>query len=153
MDIGARPREVTRYVVCMRVLGVLYGVSAALFLFLPEAVIYLLNFVPKFLKILEVMPDSTELFWLPPAVSMLVMLVVLSFCAAAQPENRLLAWIQVLAKLSSTAGYLYLFLFRARYFAYLVGFTTDLCLFLLVLWITLSVRRTLGPSEEKSPAT
>lgn len=149
MENGARPAGMARYIVCMRVLGVLYGVSAVLFFFLPEAVIYLLNFIPKFLKILEVMPDSLELFWLPPAVSMLVMVAVLSFSAAAHPENRFLAWIHILAKLSSSAGYFYLFLFRARYFAYLVGFATDLCLFLLVLWITVSVRGTL---EEKAPA-
>jgi len=153
MEKGARSQGVARYIVCMRVLGVLYGISAAVFFFLPEAVFYLLNFFPKFLKILEVMPDSEELFWLPPAASMLVMLAVLSFSAAAHPENRLLAWVHILAKLCSAGGYLYLFLFRARYFAYLVGFTTDLCLFLLVLWITLSVRGTLRLLEENASAT
>lgn len=141
--------QVVRYVYVMRVLGALYALAALFFFFLPGAVFYILNFIPKFLGILEVIPESSELFWLPLAASMMVMLSVLAFSAAASPELRILALVQIISKLCTSLGYLYLFFIGEKYFAYLVGFLTDFPIFLFVFWLTfrMSIRPVSGDEE------
>lgn len=142
--------QVVRYVYVMRVLGALYGLSALIFFFLPGAIFYILNFIPKFLGLLEVIPDSSELFWLPLAASMMVMLSVLAFSAAASPELRILALVQIISKLCTSLGYLYLFFTAEKYFAYLVGFLTDFPIFLFVFWLTFRMSILPAQSGEES---
>ncbi len=152
MSTNERPREVAQYVFCMRVLGVMYACGALLFFFLSDAVFYIVNFAPKFLKVFEVIPASSEQFWLPLATSMMVMLTFLAFSAAADPHNRPLAWVHVLSKICSSAGYAFLFLTKAHYFAYLVGVITDFPIFLFVLWLTLRCGRALTRKAPAAPA-
>lgn len=152
MATDTRSPAVIRYVYSMRVLGCAYAFGAALFFFFPEAVFYLMNFLPKFFGILTVIPDSSEMFWLPLATSMMVMLTILAFGAAADPENRMLAYVHMASKICSSAGYLYFFIFRAPYFAYLVGVVTDFPIFLYVTWITWSVSRTFVKTPGKPAA-
>lgn len=149
MATEMRAPAVARYVLSMRVLGLMYAGAALFFFFLPDAVFYLLNFLPKFFGVLTVIPDSSEQFWLPLATSMMVMLTLLAFGAASAPENRMLAYVHMASKLCSSAGYLYLFVFRAPMFAYLVGVITDLPIFCYVFWITLQASRALAKQPEQ----
>jgi len=151
MTTNTRPPAIARYVVSMRVLGLMYAFGALLFFFLPEAVFYLLNFLPKFFSVMEEIPASSEYFWLPLASSMMVMLTILAFGAASDPSNRMLAWVHIASKLCSSGGYLFYFLFRAHLFAYLVGVITDFPIFLYVLWITWQAGRAL-PKRTENPA-
>jgi hypothetical protein len=69
---------VARYSVLMRVLGAIYAIGAAGFLFFPELTVQLINVVPGWFD-LKVMPVPESRFWAVLATSMMVMLTVLSF--------------------------------------------------------------------------
>lgn len=137
MDKKNRPQAVTNYAVAMRILGSLYILGALLFFFFPNFVLWITNILPKVIRLVEIIPESSEHFWVPLATSMMVMLAIIAYSAAASPEIRVLAWVHMASKCCSTLGYLYLFIFEARYFAYLVGVLTDLPIFLIVTWLAL----------------
>lgn len=155
-----RPAAVRQYITFMRVFGVLYAASGAVFFFFPKFVFTLLNLGPSLLGVVAALPESTEYFWLPLATSMMVMLSLLCFLAAANPEVRGYAWVQFASKCTSSLGYLYYFLYVPidghPVFAYLVGVLTDLPIALLVLFLTLRVafalRRTGGQELPVEPA-
>ena len=137
MEGKERPAAVTNYVTIMRILGLLYVLGALLFFFFPDWVLWLMNSVPKVIRLVEIIPASSEHFWVPLATSMMVMLAIIAFSAAASPEIRILAWVHMASKACSSLGYLYIFIFKAHYFAYLVGFLVDLPIFILVTWLAL----------------
>ncbi len=141
------PPAVRRYVMMMRILGSMYAIGAIWFFFAPGLAFWLLNLIPSVLRGIEVIPPSSEYFWLPLASSMMVMLTLLAFGAAASPQNKMLAWVQIVSKFCSSMGYLYYFLFSAHYFAYLAGFITDFPIFLFVLYMSLRAFRALKHVE------
>ncbi len=137
MEGTEKPAAIANYVTIMRILGLLYVLGALLFFFFPDRVLWLMNLIPKVIRLVEVIPQSSEHFWVPLATSMMVMLAIIAFSAAASPEIRILAYMHMASKACSSLGYLYLFIFKARYFAYLVGFLVDLPIFLLVTWLAM----------------
>ncbi len=137
MEAKDRPAAVTNYVTIMRILGLLYVLGALLFFFFPDWVLWFINLLPKVIRLVEIIPESSEHFWVPLATSMMVMLAIIAFSAAASPEIRILAYVHMASKACSSLGYLYFFIFKAHYFAYLIGFLVDLPIFILVTWLAL----------------
>ncbi|HPO12184.1 MAG TPA: hypothetical protein PLI09_01960 [Candidatus Hydrogenedentes bacterium] len=146
------PPAVSRYVLMMRILGAMYAVGAVSFFFAPSLIFWILNLLPRMFRGIESIPPSAEYFWLPLATSMMVMLTILAFSAAASPQTKILAWVQIASKLCSSLGYLYFFIVDVHYFAYLAGFITDFPIFLIVLYMSLKAFRALKQTES-TPAS
>lgn len=144
------PAAVRQYVNVMRFLGVLYAIAGLIFFFFPKFVFTLLNIIPSIVPMAQ-LPPSTEHFWLPLATSMMAMLTFLCFAAAVAPENRTYAWVHFVAKVVSSAGYLYYFvnfpIENKFVFAYLVGVLTDAPIALLVLFMTVRASFALGRAQ------
>lgn len=139
-----RPDSVRKYKRVMRVLGVIYLAVGLLFLFLPDLITYAMNVVPRTVGWGELLPDSSERFWLVLAVSMMGMLTAISFLAAETPGTKGYALVHILSKVLSTVGFLYMYFNHRRYFAYLVGATTDFPIAIIVTYYTL---RTAGKTS------
>lgn len=147
MEKDALPREVTQYVIVMRILGVLFAISGGVFLLLPNFVIDLINIGPNHLGLFEPLPPGADAFWLVLGVSMMVMLAILCIAASYSPEIKVLAWTVMAAKLCSSTNYLLFFAFSKHYFGYLVGFITDFPLFLVVSVMAYRAFRALARQE------
>jgi hypothetical protein len=130
----AETKEVSKYVMLMRFFGILYALGALLFFFFPNELFYLINVGPKVFRVTEAIPDSVERFWLVLACSMMTMLSAISFLSAQSPKTKGYPFVHFLSKVISTLGFFYMFVYSNRYFAYLVGVTTDLPIALIVLW-------------------
>jgi hypothetical protein len=89
-------------------------------------------------------PDQTESFWLVLTTSMMAMLAALSFLASESPRIRGYALVHMLSKATSVAGFFYVFLLGPRYFAYIIGITTDLPILIAVTYVYL---RTIGSKD------
>lgn len=123
---------VVRFQTILRGYGVIYCIGAIIFFFAPELLITLLNGVGEAIGIARSMPVPQERFWVVLSTAMMVMLVGVSFAAAGKPRERAYVYLHIAAKLTSTAGYLYLFLLHHAYFTYLVGAITDLPIAIIV---------------------
>ena len=132
MTQNSNPAEVRQYAFVMGVFGVLFAISGAIFFLFPGFVFRLVNLGAVQYGLFDPMPDSTEDFWLVLSTSMMLMLTLLCFAAAKSPEVKAFAYIVMASKICSSGLYLLLFLFSARYCAYLAGFITDFPLFVLV---------------------
>ncbi len=146
------PKAIRQYVLVMRALGAVFGLCALIFFFFPQFIFFLVNIVPRVFDSPGTLEDSSERFWLVLATSMMVMLTVCCFGAAANPGNRILAWIVMAAKLCSSVGYLYSFIVDERLFGYLVGFVTDFPIFLGVGWFALRAFRALSRESGQAEA-
>lgn len=153
-----RSEAVRQYQGLFRILGCMYIAGAALFFFFPDFVIRLLNILPAIFEPLHAVPHSAEHFWVPLATSMMVMLVILAFAAAANPKNRVYPWVHNASKLCSSLGYLYYFFARPiegeLVFAYLIGFITDFPIFVIAAYFTVRAGLSRAPKtmEDKPPA-
>jgi hypothetical protein len=117
---------VVRFQTILRGYGVIYCIGAVIFFFVPELLITLLNGVGEAIGLARTMPVPEERFWVVLSTAMMVMLVGVSFAGAARPGERAFVYLHIAAKVTSTAGYLYLFVLHDAYFTYLVGAITDL---------------------------
>lgn len=145
------PAAVRQYVNAMRFLGVLYALSGLTFFFLPSFVFNLLNLIPSIFTAMAQLPPSSEHFWLPLATSMMAMLTFVCFAAAAAPENRAYAWVHFVAKVVSSAGYLYYLLndpIADKFvFAYLIGVITDAPIAIFVFYMTVRASFAMGRAK------
>ena len=138
----------------MKVFGCLYAMGALVFLFLPRPLFEFINKIHEHLGFLLVLPPASEFFWLPLATSMMVMLSVLSFLAAANPRQRGYPLTILLSKISSTIGFGLMLVIHQTTFAYLLGILTDLPLALVLGYFMLRLVRqqTLGSNDATSKA-
>ena len=152
MSKEPRSDAVRQYQGLFRILGCIYAVGAALFFFFPDFVITLLNILPAIFEPINDVPLSSEHFWVPLAASMMVMLVILAFAAAANPQNRVYAWVHNASKLCSSLGYLYYFFARpgedGLIFPYLIGFLTDFPIFVIAAFFTVRAHVSRAPKAK-----
>ncbi len=142
------PSSIRQYKFTMRDLGVLYLAVGLIFLLVPDLITYVMNAAPRTVGWGELLPDSSERFWVVLAVSMMGMLTALSFLASESPGTRGYALVHILSKILSTVGFLYMYFNHRPYFAYLAGAATDFPLAILVTFLTL---RTAGKTATIAP--
>lgn len=135
----------------MRFFALLYAVAGLTFFFFPEEVFYLFNIAPRLLRFVEETPVPADHFWVVLSTSMMAMLVATSFLASVYPFVRGYAWIHLISKICSTAGFLYQFIHHQKYFAYFLGVLTDGPIALIVLFLALRTPFKLPEPEAPPP--
>jgi hypothetical protein len=114
-----------QFVWVMRIYAFIYLVGAVIFLFRPDIVLYLINAVPKGFSSLKEIPLPSERFWSVLATSMMVMLCLLSIYASLYPKVRSYVFVHLAAKMTSVAGFSFMYIAEQPYFAYLFGAIVD----------------------------
>lgn len=115
----------------------IFLVAAVLFAVFPGHVIYWLNTIGHVLFnwSFKPLPEPSEHFWQVLAVSLLVVLTVVSFNAQSDIRQNLSdVRIILISKFATAFGFLIAFIFSGHYFAYLVGMVVDFLIFLLT-WV------------------
>lgn len=153
MSANTKHPAVQQYTLAMRVLGGLYLLGAIGFLLFPNLTMAVVNLLPRLFEFIEVLPPQEAYFWVPLATSMMVMLTIVAFSAAADPANGLLAVIHMAAKFTSSGGYLFMLLTHhpdegGIFFGYLLGCALDLAIAVGVLVLAMRVRAHHGAPAE-----
>lgn len=106
----------------------IFAVAGLVFAIFPNEVIFYLNSIGRTVFQWKAMPlpPSSERFWLVLAVVMMVMLVFSAF-KAQQDIVKNISYVKliILAKFSSTVGFMTAFLLLNQSFAYLAGAAID----------------------------
>lgn len=124
----------------MRGFAVVYLVLGLAFFFYSERLFYLMNTGPNVFGFFEPIALPVEKFWLVLALSMMVMLSLISFFSSIQPRNLYFLFLHLASKATSVAGFLYLFFVEQKAFAYASGALVDLSVFLIVFFIFLTTK-------------
>ena len=99
---------------------------------MPEELFYLINVGPRVFKAFQEIPMPSERFWVALSTSMTMMLSVTSFYSSLYPKIKGFVLIHIVSKVVSVAGFIYLFLRHAPYFAYILGAVVDSGVILIV---------------------
>ncbi len=121
------------FVWVMRIFTFIYFIGAIGFFFLPEETFYLINIGPRVFKFWEEIPMPSEHFWVTLSTSMMMMLMVTSWCSSIYPKMKSYLLIHMVSKFTSISGFLFLFVRDRHYFAYGYGALTDSLVVLIVL--------------------
>ena len=122
-------------------MGVLYVIAAAILLFFPGELVYLLNVGPKVFGLTEALPDPLDRFFTVQAAALATVLAALSFLSAESPRTTSYPLVHLLAKVVTLTGFLYYLLNQKPYFAYGVGLAFELVATGAVLWHLLRIPR------------
>lgn len=125
----------------MRLIGLAHLIAAVVFFFFPGELVYLINVGPKVFKVTEVIPEPSERLWLVMASTLMALTALLCFFSSRSPQIRGYVFSVLLAKGVSGSGFVYMFLYDQRYFAYIVGIAIETVLALLITWSLVRTRR------------
>jgi len=118
----------------MRFLALYYLLGGLVCFFFPTQVAFVLNLVPSLLFIFEAIPGVTDPFWLVLGCSYLLTRGLIALMASFNPDSKGYPWILVFSQVITITGFLYLFIYVERFFAYLLGTGLELVLLVMILW-------------------
>jgi hypothetical protein len=134
MSLSAPEKATRRYRFVARLIGFIYLAGAAFFFFFPSQSFVLINIVPSLFGVLKAFPDSNVSFWLVQASTLMLISALLCFFSASSNGQKKYALILILSNIISVAEYLYLFLYRDKFFAYVLGITTNSLVAIILGW-------------------
>jgi len=113
----------------------LFGFGALVFFVFPDRVIATLNQSAKFMSFLQPMRLAGDYFWLPLAVSLMVVLTFLCYLCVRDIENAQAYVLTVLLSKSTSSLVFFFFYIRAGFEApFFWGSLTDGLIFLVTFW-------------------
>jgi hypothetical protein len=134
------------------VLGALYALAAAAFIFYPSELLNAANLGARLLKGLELTPEPTENLWSIWAGTNCATLAAISFLGAESPRVRGYGLAHLLAKTVGALSFFYFFMNFQKYFVYLLGGAIESGIFLLLLWRLLRSGAAANAPKKEIPA-
>lgn len=122
------------YATTLIILGILYLLLAGIFLFFANKMFYVINVLPTVFNLAEAIPMPVEHFFQMSASTSMATLAVLFFFAARSPQVKGYRFLIILWKVMAIAGFMYIFFYDHRYFAYLLAAALDVPILGLLAW-------------------